>query len=423
MPKLSDRLKSLGVQVGVENLPAPVARPTTSLEMVLSGKILPTAQGEAFIVEERFPTGSPHGHSKLELSASLEILSKYLALPTLAGLPAESFAFLDTETTGLSGGTGTFTFLIGAARFIGNEFVLEQFFLRDLSDEPAQLLAFEEFLAPSQVIVSFNGKSFDIPLLQTRFLVQGWQPPFRDFIHIDLLHLARKLWSDRLPSRTLGNLEVQILDADRTEEDVPGWMIPSLYHDYLHDWDANRLKPVFYHNKMDVISLAVLLDHVAGILGDPLTNAQAYGADLIALARLYEQIGEMESASQLYLHGLQHEDSIQQRLPRELLTDALFRLANIHKKQADFETALQLWQQAAALDHLPSHIELAKYYEHHLEDYVSAIQWTEAAIQLLNVPVTNEHQEIQISYYSHRRMLEEFLHRLDRLQRKYHLVG
>ena len=224
------KLKALGVQVGAQDLrPAPDVHRISSLANMLSGREIYTPQGEAFLVEEHLPLGSRHGRSKLELKSPLDILGLCLSIPSLAGLSAESFLFLDTETTGLSGGSGTFTFLIGAGRFIGSEFVLEQFFLRSPEEEPAQLHAFEEFLAPSQAIVTFNGKSFDIPLLQTRFLMQGWQPPFGELIYIDLLHLSRRLWRNRLPSRTLGNLEIHILDAYRTEEDVPGWQIPSLY--------------------------------------------------------------------------------------------------------------------------------------------------------------------------------------------------
>jgi len=420
MPSISKKkLKALGVQVGAQDLkPAPAERRIDSLEQVLSGRELHTPQGEAFLVEEHLPLGSPHGRSKLELKAPLDILGLCLSIPSLASLPAESFLFLDTETTGLSGGSGTFTFLIGAGRFIGSEFVLEQFFLRGLENEPAQLHAFEEFLAPCQAIVTFNGKSFDIPLLQTRFLMQGWQPPFGELFHIDLLHLSRKLWRNRLPSRTLGNLEIQILDADRTEDDVPGWQIPSLYSLYLLDGDANRLKPVFYHNKMDVVSLAVLLDHIACLLSDPIAGAGAYGADLIATARLFEQIGDIDVAANLYFHALQHEDAVENRIPREVLLDALTRLAYIHKRQADFDSAVIIWEQAAVLQHLAAHVELAKYYEHQLQDIPTAIEWTHSAIQLLEEPNFTHRSASPNSNFSQHQIRTELDRRLNRLRRK-----
>src|SRR4030067_1036414 len=141
--------------------------------------------------------------------------------------------------------------------------------MRDPFEEPAMLLALEEFLAPCKTLVTFNGKSFDAPLLTTRYTLQGWPSPMGRMAHIDLLHLARRLWRDRLPSRTLSNLEVQILGAQRSEEEIPGWMIPQMYFDFLRDGDARPMKRVFYHNEMDVLSMAALLNLVVNLLENP----------------------------------------------------------------------------------------------------------------------------------------------------------
>jgi uncharacterized protein YprB with RNaseH-like and TPR domain len=412
MPSLSDRLKSLGVQVGAQDLPSPKKAKSTSLEAVLSGDALQTPQGETFRVERRDPLGGPHGHTRLELTAPLDVLGFWAGKPSLADLPAEAFAFLDTETTGLSGGSGTYTFLIGAGRFIGPEFVLEQFFLRDPVEEPAQLAAFEAFLAPCQAIVTFNGKAFDVPLLVTRFLTHGWQPPFSDLIHLDLLHLARRLWRDRLPSRALGDLEAHILDILRSEQDVPGWEIPSLYFQYLLDGDAAPLKPVFYHNAMDVVSLAALMNHMAGLLSDPHVQASEHGADLIALGKLYEDLGDLDTAAQLYLEGLGHED-----LPRRLLLDAVRRLARLHKRQGELAAAIQLWEQAAALHQLDAMVELAKVYEHRFREYTLAIQWTQTAIDLIQAPPAQNEADLP-GGFARRQWLDELSRRLERLNRK-----
>jgi len=145
----------------------------------------------------------------------------------------EEIRTVDTETTGLAGGSGTYTFMVGIGRFEGDEFRLAQFFLRDPSEEAAQLAAIEKFLAPCQAVVSFNGKSFDLPLLNSRYLINGCPPPLAGAAHIDLLHLSRRLWRARLPSRTLGNLEAKILGLTRAQQDVPGWMIPDLFLDRL----------------------------------------------------------------------------------------------------------------------------------------------------------------------------------------------
>ena len=133
---------------------------------------------------------------------TLRVVSAWAGDARLGELPIELFAFLDTETSGLAGGTGTYAFLVGAARFVeGGEFVLQQFFMRDPTEEPALLEALGRFLAPAQALVTYNGKAFDAPLLSTRYLMHRMPNPMQGFAHLDLLPLARRLWRDRLESR------------------------------------------------------------------------------------------------------------------------------------------------------------------------------------------------------------------------------
>ncbi len=404
MPSLSDRLKSLGVKVGAQDLPPSPPRNRFSIESVLAGQTLQTHFGDIFLVEARYPPNYLHGRLGLQVTASLQAIADWAGQPAVSQLPAQGFAFLDTETTGLSGGTGTYAFLVGVGRFEQDEFHLEQFFMRDPLEEPAQLAAIEEFLAPCSALVTFNGKAFDVPLLQTRFLAQGWHPPFGDIAHIDLLHLARRLWRDRLPSRTLGNLEVQILGASRTLQDVPGWAIPQMYFDYLRSGDARPLEGVFYHNALDVVSLAALFNYMAGLLADPLDGSVEHGIDLIALAKLFEDMGDLDRATRLYIHGLEHD------LPKANLLEAIQRLAGIHKRLDNLTAAVELWQQAARHQHIQAHIELAKFYEHQMRDYPEAARWTQSALDLL--------QTAGFSAYERMHWQSELLHRLERLQRK-----
>jgi uncharacterized protein YprB with RNaseH-like and TPR domain len=404
MPSLSDRLKSLGVKVGAQDLPPPPPRNPYSIERVLAGRALQTHFGETFRVEAHYPSSYQHGRLGLQVTSPLQEIADWAGQPTVSQLPAQGFAFLDTETTGLSGGTGTYAFLVGVGRFEQDEFHLEQFFMRDPLEEPALLAAIEEFLAPCSALVTYNGKAFDIPLLQTRYLAQGWQPPFKDTAHIDLLHLARRLWRDRLPSRTLGSLEVEILGASRTQQDVPGWMIPQLYFDYLRSGDARLLEGVFYHNALDVVSLAALFNYMAGLLADPLDGSIEYGIDLIALGKLFEGMGDLDRATRLYIHGLEHD------LPKDNLLEAIQRLASIHKRQENYPAAVSLWEQAAHYQHIQSHIELAKFFEHHLRDYAEAARWTQTALELLEAPGFTPYERMQ--------WRADLLHRLERLQRK-----
>ena len=269
MPSLSDKLKSLGVKVATD-IPAPKPEEHFDINSVLSGVLLPTLLGETFMYEERFASDYHHGRAPIRIAAPLDVMSAWAADARLRELPIESFAFLDTETSGLAGGTGTYAFLVGVARFAeSGEFVLQQFFMRDPSEEPAMLEGLAQFLAPAHALVTFNGKAFDAPLLATRYRLHNIPIPFKDFAHLDLLPLARRLWRDRLESRTLKYLEENILQAPRTIEEVPGYEIPYLYFDYLRDGDARPLKGVFYHNAMDVVAMAALLSHTAALLANP----------------------------------------------------------------------------------------------------------------------------------------------------------
>lgn len=404
MSSISDRLKALGVQLGASNVETKRTPDKPSLENILDGNSLVNHFGETFVVEAFYDADYQHGADTLKPANKLETLSIWAQDERITNLPPGAFVFLDTETTGLSGGSGTYAFLIGVGRFQEGKFRLSQYFMRDPSEEAAHLYALEEFLASSEAIVTYNGKAFDIPLLTTRYITHGWQPPFTNFSHLDLLHIARRLWRDRLPSRTLGNIEFQILGATRTEQDVPGWMIPQMYFDYIRSGDAGPLKSVFYHNAMDILSLAALFSHVTQILEDAVDITRLHAIDIIALGKFFEDIGDIDKAIDLYLSGLDME------LPEAALLEAIQRLAYIHKKQESFEKAITLWEKAAKHLHIESHIELAKFYEHRMKDYKEALYWTQTAIDLV--------QSISGNVFFQRRWLELLEHRKKRLLTK-----
>jgi uncharacterized protein YprB with RNaseH-like and TPR domain len=198
MPSLSDRLKSLGVQKGADNLPSQKPPITFPIEDVVAGRILDNTGGSTFLTENIFTSSYKHGRVGLLIQTPLQVIAEWAGSVAISQNTLNDFAFLDTETSGLAGGTGTFAFLVGVGRFVDQDFHLVQFFMRDPFDEPAMLLALEEFLAPCKTLVTFNGKSFDAPLLTTRYTLQGWRSPLKSMEHIDLLHLARRLWRDRL---------------------------------------------------------------------------------------------------------------------------------------------------------------------------------------------------------------------------------
>ncbi len=405
MTTLADKLRALGVKTGTADLPAPKVDERSDISSVLRGTLLPTPLGETFVYEERFALDYRHGHAPIRLDAPLDVMSAWAADPRLSSLGLSSFVFLDTETSGLAGGTGTYAFLVGAARFAeSGEFVLQQFFMRDPSEEPALLEGLAAFLAPSQALVTFNGKAFDAPILATRYLMHSMPIPFKDFAHLDLLPLARRLWRDRLESRALKYLEENILQAPRTSEEVPGYEIPWLYFDYLRTGDARPLKGVFYHNAMDVVAMAALLSHTAALLADPFQEGIEHGLDVVALAKLYEDLGQWDTAARLFERGLQMS------LSEANFWEAVRRLSVLQKRRGDFEDAIRLWEQAASEGHIYAYVELAKYYEHKRRDPKSALKWTKSALK--------EIERAELPIYIRKHWQTELKHRRARLESK-----
>ncbi|MFZ6030623.1 MAG: ribonuclease H-like domain-containing protein [Chloroflexota bacterium] len=383
-PSLSDKLKNLGVKVGAKELEHPAGPPILQqlygVDRLIPGRVTANAGGETYVVETMYTTNIQHGRSDLNLDTPFDTLAAWVKEERIATASPEDFAFLDIETTGLSGGTGTYAFLVGVGRYTGEVYHLAQFFLRDPSEEEAQLLALEAFLAPCSILVTFNGKSFDAPLLNTRYAAHGWRSPLPQIASLDLLHLARRLWRDRLPSRTLGALEAQILGHHRSEEDVPGWLVPQMYFDYLHTGDARLLRGVFYHNAVDVLSLAALLKHVAALLNDPLNGSVQNALDWPALGRLFTDLGQEETAVTLFQRALACV------LPRELYNQTQHDLSFLYKRRGESDQAVALWLQAAQEGAIYACVELAKLYEHEHHDLPRALHWTQFALDRLLSP-------------------------------------
>jgi uncharacterized protein YprB with RNaseH-like and TPR domain len=409
---LADKLKSLGVKTGAKDLAAPQRKSPYAIDAVVAGAFHPTRRGEVFISEQRYLPDYHHGNAPILCCPPLSLISQWANDARLEELPLSKFAFLDTETSGLSGGTGTYAFMVGIARFMDDQLLLRQFFMRDPAEEPAMLEAIAEFLAPAQALVTFNGKAFDAPLLTTRYRLHHIPVPYAGYSHLDLLPLARRLWRDRLESRALKYLEQHILGLTRSSEEVPGYEIPWLYFDYLRTGDARPLAGVFYHNAMDVVAMAALLAHVNEVMQHPYQGSIEHGLDFIALGKLLEDLGHWDEAARLFERGLELDPSTG---AGRGLTEADFglavkRLSILQKRRGDFEEAVRLWERAAANGHIYAHIEMAKYYEHKCRDVKSALQWTRSA---------QEHvQQADLPAYMRKYWLQEIAHRLERLERK-----
>jgi len=409
MTSLSSKLKALGAQIGAQDLPAPRRRESFPVERVLPGSFRETAHGEVFLVEKWYPLDHRHGQATLGLSSPLHTIARWAGDPRLPETDRQRFAFVDTETTGLSGGTGTYAFLVGVGRYDGAAFHLTQFFMRDPGEEPALLDALYELLEPCTVLVTYNGKAFDMPLLKSRFVATRYLPggdvlPWETATHLDLLPLSRRLWRARLPGCALGQIETYILGLSRTGEDVPGWLVPGLYFDFLRTGDARPLRNIFYHNAVDILSLAALLSHVARLLDDPAAGLVRHGVDLVAMGKLFEHVGDVDTAMRLYDRALSDNPTGQ---PYD---EAVRRLSFAHKRRGNLEEATALWRTATQAGQLYAYIELAKFYEHRRRDYAEATRWTEGAVALV--------QHAELPRHARSRTVAELTHRLKRLQRK-----
>ncbi len=407
MSSLADKLKSLGVKTGTSHLPAPKPARHT-IDSVVAGSFRANSLGEVFVSEQAYGEDYLHGNRSplppSEQTFPLSLISQWANDPRIAGLPLNKFAFLDTETSGLSGGTGTYAFLVGAARFVDGKFVLQQFFMRDPAEEPALLEGLAHFLAPCEALVTFNGKSFDAPLLVTRYSLHRIPVPFKNYAHLDLLPLARRLWRDRLPSRALKYLEEHVLEFTRTSDETPGYEIPWLYFDYLRTGDASPLAGVFYHNAMDVVAMSALLHLVSEMTANPYAGSVQHGLDFIALGKLFDDLGHWDDAARLYERGLEFE------LEEADFGVAVKRLSILQKRRGDLSQAVRLWEDAAKQGHIYAHIELAKHYEHKAKDVKSSIEWAVSARTLA--------EQANLPAYIRAHWLEEIDHRLSRLQRK-----
>jgi len=374
---LLDRLKALGLERGAEKIKPQPRRESFPIERVMDGDHLETVFGNTFCVSERLSPDMQYGRLNFNHDFDFGILYEWSKGISLDRSNIDRIVFLDTETSGLAGGTGTFIFMIGLGFWHDGDFHLRQLFLEDPSDEAALLATLGQALSPFDTVVTYNGKAFDIPILISRHILNALEQPFEKFHHIDLLTFARRIWRNRLPSRSLGTVENEILGITRSQEEIPGWMVPEIYFEYLKTGDARPLAGVFYHNRMDILSLAALFKYSATLLQEPMNHIADEGLDLIAVAHLYEELGIISEAIHLY------ERSLTLGLPKPFFIQTIYRYAHIAKKQGDWDRALFLWEKAAMQDEIEACIEIAKYHEHINRDLENALLWTSKAFDVL----------------------------------------
>ncbi len=239
------------------------------VEEWMGGEEIETEFGRHFETEKLYERHRRHGSADIGSLADLpEDLLESVSNDPIVKSPPQEWAFLDTETTGLAGGTGTCAFLIGIGRITPEGFRVRQFFMRDYGEEKSALHAVAKHLAQFRVMVTYNGRTYDQPLLETRYRLNRTRPPFTKLDHVDLLHSSRRLWKLRFESCRLVDLENQILGVERIG-DMAGALIPYVYFEYLRTRDAARMFPIFHHNALDILTLACLAGIVPYAFRDP----------------------------------------------------------------------------------------------------------------------------------------------------------
>jgi len=398
MPSLDD-LRRVIRRIETARPPRPAAEP---VEQVVDGELLDTGQGPIVVVRREYPLAHRHGAEPLgdAIAAPLAMLARAARVEGELG-DAGRLLFLDTETTGLAGGTGTYAFLVGAAWLEGGRLTVTQFFMRDFDEEPALLAALEPLLTRAAAVVTFNGAGFDLPLLETRFVLARRRWP-STLPNLDLLRPARRVWNGWLSDCRLSTIESEVLGLAR-ESDVPGSLIPLLYFDYLRSRRAGPLKRVFEHNRLDVLSLVALV----GWFGRALSpDADVRPEELAGLGRLWEPV-DVERALGCY------RSALAAGLRDPVARWARMRLARWEKRAARWEAACVLWEAARGdvlFDPRPWE-ELAKFQEHRARDLTRARAIVADALDQAR------------SIGAAPRVLDGFAYRLARLERRLNRSG
>ncbi|UCE66308.1 MAG: ribonuclease H-like domain-containing protein [Candidatus Zixiibacteriota bacterium] len=371
------------------------------------GKIRETDLGPVWMVETVYDEGYLHGRTELSKSVR-KTAQVFLGVEnSQETVNLNGAAVIDTETTGLAGGTGTYPFIIGIGFWRKNKFVVRQYILRDFSEEPAQLSSFAEDLNKTSSLLTYNGKSFDMPLLRTRFRINRMKVPFIEFPHIDLLHPCRRIYRNHFDSFNLTFLEAMILGFERVD-DVPSHLIPGIYFDFLQNRDDDLLIPILYHNRDDIVSLYMLAQETARRIDLALCGASNDDYMFLSLAKILFTSRDYNTAEKML--GFIKSDFAADTTN----DDAMMMKSVTAKRVRDWDKAQSVWKQMIKCGRFGvfPHIELAKHLEHRAKDFHTALDLTNSAMKLL------EFERDFFSTADYRKSLGELKYRQKRLKRK-----
>jgi uncharacterized protein YprB with RNaseH-like and TPR domain len=391
---------------------------TDPISLLLGGGIATNHYGEHLVIRNWFSTPEFTPPSPAVLDLLCRARDEKRSRSTLAAMSdPEQWLFLDTETTGLAGGTGTYAFLVGLAWWDAGGLHVEQLFLRDVHEEYSLLEELAARIAERPVLVTFNGKAFDWPLLENRFTMTRSMRIPRLAAHLDLLHPARALWRLRLGSTRLVELERHVLDAARLgwhrEDDIISSLIPQVYFDYLRGGSGHALAAVVKHNQMDLRGLAALFGKINSILesreaGFPQTDA----LDLFGLSKFLHRKGEKDLAHSACSQALEAG------LPAELRPQATRELALMAKRRGERDRAVALWHELLTDPQQTVFAceQLAMHYERQARDFLRALEFAELGLQAVQ-------RQFGVSCdpwhaARHRRLAAKFMCRADRLRHR-----
>jgi len=347
-------------------------------------------------------------YGSIKVGAGLDIKGETLAClskeKAFEDLDLSTALFLDLETTGLSGGTGVIPFLIGLGYYREDKFRVVQYFLNEIGEEAAMLTDFTKFIEDMnfQSIVTYNGKVFDVPLLETRFVINRLPFPLNGLPHLDFLFPARRLWSHKYDNCRLYTLALELVGTGRTE-DIPSADIPWRYFQYIQTGDYDLVEPIIYHNAEDILSLLGVIIMGASIMSEDPDVCPADGMDYFGAGKVMESAGDKKKSLHFFQKALAGNPS------EDVTLSVKRRLSVSHKKNEDWEKAVKFWKEVSSVevvtrDVLFSYRELAMFYEHREKDYEEARRIAEEGM------VASFH--ISAAYEN------DFRHRLERLKEK-----
>jgi uncharacterized protein len=381
------------------------------LAEILGGRAIATRFGTCLAIDRRYESDRRHGSISISECDLDDGTGLRLLDPSLADGPLGRTIFIDLETTGLSGGAGTVAFLVGCGYFDLGAFQVRQFLLTSYTSERALLAAVADFFDAAELIVTYNGKTFDVPVMETRWLFHRMEMPLDGVPHFDTLHAARRLWKPRADDAESGcrlvELERSLFDLRRVG-DVPGNEIPSRFFRFLRSGDPRPLEPVLEHNRLDLVSLAAVTARAARLVHEG-ADACPDGQQALALGRVYERAGSLERAEECYRRATAAANV-------DIRSEGLYRLGLRCRRERRFSEAADAWRalieltESAAGRRLPSAMALRQF-----------------AVEAL--AIHHEHRErnlraarelaiFGLEEESNERRADHYRHRLARLEKK-----